>query len=218
MRDVEYLLEFHRLRDLFSDSMVALGKLAHAANRLQPQLRVNGHADRRGRGAGRGVGSGQVAACRSAPHAPGDTMPGPVSVDATVEAQIAEAAKELGLGDPRSAEVQRALGYASYAWTEYEQVVRKYEAAMAATTARVSEEAQRAEAQQRDSAGNALKKSASSNSLGETGSAHCATSIRRANSEPSTPTPPNPLALSLSMISAHVNDDDDDAGTEPEEW
>ena len=56
MRDVENLLEFHRLRDLFSESVASLGKAAAAPQSLQgtkpPANRGGGAAGGRGRGRG----------------------------------------------------------------------------------------------------------------------------------------------------------------------
>ena len=132
-------------------------------------------------------------------------------MDEALETQLAEACEGLGLGAPGSAKARRALGCVSYAWAEYEQVVRKWEAATAA--AKPIEEAHRFEGL-RDGSGATIGKSASTGMLG----AHDSP-IRRSNSEPSmTPAQPNALSLSLSMISANLHDDDDDAGAEPEEW
>ena len=225
MRDVEHLLEFHRVRDLYADSFTALEKLTRVAAAAQPlstsspQLRLlrNGSSpgiERRAVGVARAAQVATPPPKRVAPSGGGSPRvgtPGSPALDEALETQLAEACEGLGLGAPGSAKARRALGCVSYAWAEYEQVVRKWEAATAA--AKPIEEAHRFEGL-RDGSGATIGKSASTGMLG----AHDSP-IRRSNSEPSmTPAQPNALSLSLSMISANLHDDDDDAGAEPEEW
>ena len=228
MRDVENLLEFHRLRDLFSESVASLGKAAAALQSLQgtkkpPANRGGGAAGGRGRGrggvrpGGRGGGRNggwRPMASRSSRAMQGDRPDGDLTpeaaatVAAAAQAAIAQAALELGLGDPNSPSVRRVLEYSTYALTEYHQVVKKWNAAQEMLATRVDDGAPALS----KSAG-AIGRSASSGMLSSDN-----TPIRRSLSEPSLPVAPNPLALSLSMIASHVHDDEDEVGAEHEEW
>lgn len=231
MRDVEFLLEFHRLRDLYTDSISSLDVLAKVAQASMPSTAngagYNGHAGARGRGragraaktAGRGRGRGREggapgARTLAAPTEADGAANGTNGVASDDEGKLSEAMKELGLGESGSVGSRRALGYAAYAWGEYEQVVRKWEAAAAALAPAVDVQA-RGEGL-RDGQGATVGKLARSSSTGTLGAPE-ASSIRRVGSEPTLAPTPNPLALSLSMITSHVHDDDDDAG-EIEEW
>ena len=131
------------------------------------------------------------------------------------EAAMDEAAEELGLGGAENKlKLRRTLGYATYAWTEYEQVVKKWEQAQEAINV-----ARRSSPNEDDGhwsygagGGGSIGKSASCGQL-----PNDSAPIRRTYSEPTLPPPPNPLALSLSMITSHTHDEEDEQGV-TEEW
>ena len=253
MREVENLLEFQRVRDLYVDSFAALGKLAAAAAastsprtasgaRVSPGRRSaspaangvrfgGGRAGGAGRGgaaarhAGLGVrrGGGVAAVAAggdggAADAAGKEPMPPEAAERTVAEGAMAEAAAELGLLSPGSlpsASQRRTMGYAQHAWSEYEGVEKKWEAANEAMQLAQQEAA----GAPSGAGGNGWHGANGHGGTQSAGSGGDGAPIRRSNSEPTLPrVPPNPLTLSLSMISAHVHDDDDDATTDYDEW
>jgi hypothetical protein len=249
MREIEQLLEFHRIRDLYTDSIGALDKLAVAAanfaavsasargaaatNRYAGSRNGAAHQSNQARTARRGKrgvldsrlfpsrGSASAharAMAAAATAAEGRTPEQQAAAAKQNSAAIEEAAGELGIKDtaPGGPTMRRVLAYAACAWAEYNQVVRKYEAAQETLTL--------AAARADEAAAHATTPPGGKNGRGSSFGAPMAnegTPLRRSLSDPtftSQPSDPSPLALSLSMISSHAHDDDDEGRAEHEEW
>jgi hypothetical protein len=239
---VENLLEFHRVRDLYLDSVGALGRLAAAAGtaaaaaKSQPAPDGGGGARRVSTGRSRARGglsplsgkrlangqvanpNGQVANGEANGHAAAATVeadPAAEALETSLEATISEAARQIGAAPPAASGKSRlpealrrkVLGYAQFAWTEYESVEKKWASAQEAMNAYAAPAA--------NGAAGAHNGHGGGNGLGADGQ------LRRSHSEPHAShakSSHNPLSLSLSMISANVHDDDDDSGDEHDEW